>query len=102
MKNNFNKSFVFHRRLNYQYPVITRGKGIYLFDKEGRKYIDATGGALVANLGHGLCGIAQEIGKLAQRFSYLHGSQFTTQEMEDYAKELCALVPQELRKVFFV
>ncbi|MDD4990160.1 MAG: aminotransferase class III-fold pyridoxal phosphate-dependent enzyme [Candidatus Pacebacteria bacterium] len=102
MKNSPNKSFVFHRRLNYQYPVIARGKGIYLFDKQGKKYIDATGGALVANLGHGLKEIANEIGKLAQRFSYLHGSQFTTQEMEDYAKELCAFVPQELRKVFFV
>ncbi|MFH0740198.1 MAG: aminotransferase class III-fold pyridoxal phosphate-dependent enzyme [bacterium] len=102
MKNNINKSSVFHRRLNYQYPVITHGKGIYLFDEKGKKYIDAVGGALVANLGHGLSEIAKEIGKLAQRFSYIHGSQFTTQEMEDYAKELCAVVPQELRKVFFV
>jgi len=75
MKNNLNnKSFVFHRRLNYQYPVITHGKGIYLFDKQGKKYIDATGGALVANLGHGLTEIAKEVGKLAQKVSYLHGS----------------------------
>ncbi len=102
MKNNTNKSFVFHRRLNYNYPIITHGKGIYLFDKEGKKYIDASGGALVANLGHGLSEIAKEIGKLAKRFSYLHGSQFTTQEMEDYAKELCGVVPEKLRKVFFV
>jgi len=102
MKNNSNKSYVFHRRLNYQYPIITHGKGIYLYDKQGKKYIDGASGALVANLGHGLKDIAKEIGRLAQRFSYLHGSQFTTQEMEDYAKELCALVPQELRKVFFV
>ena len=96
------KSYVFHRRLEYSYPVITHGKGIYLYDKTGKKYIDAVGGALVANLGHGIKKLADKIGKLAKRFSYLHGTQFTTQEMEDYARELCKIAPKELNKVFFV
>ena len=96
------KSNIFHRRLNYQYPLITRGKGIYLYDKTGKQYIDGTGGALVCNLGHGVKEIAQAVQRLAQRFSYLHGSQFSTENMESYAQELCSCAPKGLNKVFFV
>lgn len=102
MPKNNKKSYLFHRRLDYQYPVIKKGRGIYLWDAKGKRYIDAVGGAIVANLGHGIKEISREIGKLAARFSYLHGSQFTTFEMEDYAKELIKIAPKGLDKVFFV
>jgi len=96
------KTNIFHRRLDYNYPLIVQGKGIYLQDIKGKKYIDAVGGALVANLGHGIPEIAEEIKKLAQRFSYLHGAQFSTKEMEDYARELCKIAPKGLKRVLFV
>lgn len=96
------KSYIFHRRLDYSYPVITHGKGIYLYDKSGKKYIDAVGGAIVANIGHGVNEIAEEISKLAKKFSYLHGSQFISADIEDYAKELSKIAPRGLNKVFFV
>ena len=81
------KSSVFHRRLNYQYPIITHGKGIYLYDEAGNRYIDGVGGALVCNLGHGIKEIAEKIGKLAAKTSFLHAAQFTTRHMEEYAKK---------------
>src|SRR3989344_5486870 len=102
MKKKIRKSSIFHRRLDYDYPLITRGKGICLYDQKGKKYIDACSGALVANLGHGIGEIAEEIKRLAERFSYLHGSQFSTREMENYAKELVKIAPRELNKVLFV
>lgn len=101
-KVNPSKSNVFHRRLDYRYPAITHGKGIWLYDKSGKKYIDAVGGAIVANIGHGVKEIAREIGKLAERFSYLHGAQFTTSDMEEYARELCKVTPSGLNKIYFV
>jgi len=100
--NKIRKGNIFHRRLDFNYPLITRGKGIYLYDETGKKYIDACGGALVANLGHGLGEISREIGKLAAKITYLHGAQFSTRAMEDYAKELCQVAPKELDRVFFV
>lgn len=102
MKKRNKKINIFHRRLSYDYPLITRGKGIYLYDKSGKKYIDAVGGALVANLGHGIKEIAEEIKKLAEKISYLHGSQFTTQQIENYARELCQMAPKGIDQVFFV
>ncbi len=101
-KENLNKSNIFHRRLDYKYPVIERGKGIYLFDEEGNKYIDGVGGALVANLGHGVKEIAKKIGQLAEKTSFLHASQFTTRHMENYARKLCKVAPKGMNKVYFV
>ncbi len=104
-KNNILKiseSNVFHRRLDYEYPVIAHGKGIYLYDEKGKKYIDGVGGALVANIGHGIKEIAEKIGKLAEKIDYLHAAQFTTRHMEEYAGELCKIVPKGLNKVYFV
>ena len=34
------------------YPVISRGKGVYLYDQAGRQYLDAVGGIAVVNVGH--------------------------------------------------
>jgi len=99
---NIKKSNVFHRRLNYNYPLITHGKGIYLYDKNGKKYIDGSGGPAVVNLGHGVKEIAEALKSLILKFSYLYGSQFSTQDMEDYAEELCSLAPGVFSHVFFV
>ena len=30
---------VFHRRLGHDYPVVVRGEGVYLYDREGRRYL---------------------------------------------------------------
>lgn len=95
------KSSVFRRRLDYQYPVITHGKGIYLYDESGKKYIDAVGGALVANIGQGVKEISDAIAKLTKKFGFIHASQFTTRHMEEYAKELCRVAPKGLDKVYF-
>lgn len=96
------KENIFHRRLNYKYPLATHGKGIYIFDENGKKYIDGTGGAVVCNIGHGVKELALAAQKLASKFTYLHGSQFSTENMEAYARELCVVAPRGLSRVFFV
>jgi len=95
------ESSVFHRRLDYQYPFITHGKGIYLYDENGKEYIDAAGGAVVANIGHGVKEIAGKTKKLIEKIGFLHASQFTTRDVEDYARDLCRVAPKGLTKVFF-
>ena len=44
---------VFHRHTQSDLPVAVRGDGIYLFDSNGKRYLDASGGAAVSCLGHG-------------------------------------------------
>jgi len=93
---------VFHRRLDYDYPVIEYGKGIYLYDKNGKKYIDAASGAAVTSIGHCFPEISEAIKVLTEKITYLHGSQFTTDTTEDYARELCSLSNDLYNRVFFV
>lgn len=96
------ESNVFHRRLDYDYPTIDHGKGMYLYDKEGKRYIDAASGAAVASIGHCSLGISESIKELAEKITYTHGAQFTTDIVEDYARDLCALSDGLYNKVFFV
>jgi hypothetical protein len=47
------------RNLTRKNPEMVRGEGIYLYDSEGKRYIDgASGSALVCNIGHGVKEVA--------------------------------------------
>lgn len=93
---------VLYRKLRYQFPCIVRGEGVFLFDNEERRYLDASGGAMVVNVGHGNAEIARAIGEQAAKLAYVSGMQFTHEPVEDLARELCAMAPAELNKAFFL
>lgn len=94
---------VFYRDLTRAFPRIVRGEGCYLFDDQGKRYLDACGGAYVANLGHGLAEIAQAIGEQAARIAYVNGTAFTSTPVEELAAELVALLPPGMDgKVYFL
>lgn len=84
---------VFYRSMGHTYPVIDRGEGVYLYDTAGRRYMDATGGPLVVNIGHGVRSVAEAIGAQAARAAYVHGSLFTTEVLETYSRRLAGHVP---------
>lgn len=96
------KEAIFHRRLDYDYPYITHGNGIYLYDEEGKSYIDAVGGAAVVNIGHGVEEISEKIASYIKKYSYIHASQFTTRTIEEYAEKLIKIAPPGIKKVQFV
>ncbi len=87
------ESDVFYRDLTRTFPRIVRGEGVYLFDAEGKRYLDACGGAYVANVGHGVKEIAQAIGEQAARVSYVNGTAFTAEPVEEMATLLAARMP---------
>jgi adenosylmethionine-8-amino-7-oxononanoate aminotransferase len=93
-------SHVFYRKLNRRYPHIVRGDGCYLYDGAGRRYLDAVGGAFVANLGHGVQPLADAIAAQARNFAYLNGTAFTHTPVEEFAAELAALCPGDLDLVY--
>lgn len=82
--------------------MASHGEGIYLYDESGKRYIDGSGGALVVNIGHGqkeiLKGMTEQMGRLG----YVHGTQFTTKAMEDYAGALAGILPKGLEKIYFL
>lgn len=76
------------RNLTRNYPIVSHGEGVYLYDKEGKKYFDAAGGALVASCGHGVKEIADEVARQLSRVGYVNGTQFTSEAMEEFAARL--------------
>jgi adenosylmethionine-8-amino-7-oxononanoate aminotransferase len=96
------ENHVFYRRLSHAYPSVVRGEGIYLYDTDGKRYLDASGGSVVVNIGHGVAEVVQAIAEQAGRVAYVHGTMFTTQALEEYARALAKLVPLSHPRFFFL
>ena len=93
---------VLYRKMQWDYPLIERGEGVFLYDKNGKKYIDATGGPILCNIGHGVSEIVEAISEQARKIEYVHGEQFTTQSMEECAKELTEILPGDIDKIYML
>lgn len=93
-------SHVFYRKLTRRYPRIVRADGCWLYDADGRSYLDAVGGAFVANVGHGVREIATAIGLQAERLAYVNGTAFTSDPVEELAHELARRSPGDLELVY--
>jgi adenosylmethionine-8-amino-7-oxononanoate aminotransferase len=102
MEYGYPKGHVFYRKLARDYPLVTHGDGIYLYDKSGKQYIDGSGGALVVNIGHGRKEIFQKMTEQMSRVGYVHGSQFTTASIEEYGGALGEVLPKGLEKIYFL
>ena len=93
---------VFHRNPRERYPVAVRGDGAYLIDREGKRYLDASGGAAVSCLGHSDTAVVRAIQEQLARLPFAHTSFFTNEPMEALADALVARAPESLQKVYFV
>lgn len=84
---------VFRRAASPNPPVAVAAQGSTIVDAEGREYLDAAGGAIVVNVGHGRREVADAIADQAGRLAYAHGSAFTTEPLERYAEEVGRHLP---------
>lgn len=80
-------------------PVhFVRGEGVYLFDADGKRYLDGLAGIAVCGLGHAHPELAETLAN--QAYTLWHVSNaFQIPEQEDVAQTLCALSGME--KAFF-
>jgi adenosylmethionine-8-amino-7-oxononanoate aminotransferase len=95
-------SFVFHRRLGKEMPVIERGQGAVVWDRTGKRYLDGSGGAVVVNIGHGRREVAEAMAAQAAAAAYVHGTQFTSAVLEEYARRLAVHAPGDCRRLYLV
>jgi adenosylmethionine-8-amino-7-oxononanoate aminotransferase len=95
-------SRVFHRDPRRRYPVAARGEGAYLIDRDGKRYLDASGGAAVSCLGHSDAAVVKAIQEQLARLPFAHTSFFTNEPLEALADALIARAPAPLEKVYFV
>lgn len=93
---------ILHRQINAVLPVASGGKGIELFDGNGRAYIDASGGAAVSCLGHGHPDVIAAMHRQADTLAYAHTSFFTSDVAEALADRLVADAPAGISHAYFV
>ena len=92
---------VFDRSTRARPPVAVRGDGIYLIDENGRRYVDACGGAAVSCLGHGHPDIIAAISDQAARLEYVHTGFFSSEAGEELAAMVARSSPGTLERVWF-
>lgn len=93
---------VFYRKMNHGRPQISHGQGIYLYDVDGKQYIDGSGGPLVVNVGHGRQELVQAMAEQAQKAAYVHALMFTSQPVEQLSAELAEYLPLTAPRFFYL
>src|SRR5207302_10383755 len=96
------RSHVLHRAFLADIPVAVGGNGPYIFDRDGRKYVDASGGAAVSCLGHGHPKVTEAIIDQARRLAFAHTSFFTNEPLEQLAEFLVQHAPNGIQKAGIV
>lgn len=87
-----------HRDWDRDFPIIERTEGIYLYDQQGRRYIDGSGGSSsVTNIGHGVMEVSQAMAEQAQKFSFYPAHAFSNQPFLDLADLVVSMAPGGLK-----
>ena len=93
---------ILHRQMTHALPVAAGGEGIHLIDAQGRRYLDASGGAAVSCLGHGHPDVLAAMHLQLDRLAYAHTSFFTTAVAEELAEMLVRDAPAGISHAYFV
>ncbi len=96
------RTYLIKPDLDEDYPVIDYGKGVYLYDITGKRYLDASSGAVTANIGHGVQEITEAMLEQAKKVSFVYRSQFSSEAAEKLAKKIALSTPGDLNWSFFV
>jgi len=95
-------SNVFPRNCKISHPLAVEGDGVYIIDRTGKRFLDASGGAAVSCLGHGDADVIKAIKTQLKRLEFAHTGFFTSVPAEALAELLIKEAPGKLDRVYFV
>jgi len=82
-------------------PVIVRGEGPYIWDDQGRRYLDGLAGLFVVQAGHGRTELAEVAAKQASELAFFPLWSYAHPKAVELAERLAGLAPGDLNRVFF-
>jgi len=88
-------------RGSYNRKLIIKSENIYLYDEDGKRYIDGPGGMWCNNIGHGNKEIGEAIKKQIEKMDYCSPFSESTEVSAELASVLSELSPGDLNTVFF-
>lgn len=80
--------------------AVAHAKGVYIYDYDGKKYLDFSSGLMNVNIGHGDQRITEAVSRQMQEVSYVTPS-CVTRARGDLGKKLAEICPGDLNKAFF-
>jgi adenosylmethionine-8-amino-7-oxononanoate aminotransferase len=82
-------------------PIIVRGEGPYIFDSDGRRYLDGLGGLFVNQLGHGRLDLAEAAASQASTIAFHPLWSYGHPAAIQLAEKVAEYAPGDLNRVFF-
>ncbi|TNF90315.1 MAG: aspartate aminotransferase family protein [Gammaproteobacteria bacterium] len=95
-------SNVFPRNCKINMPLAVQGDGVYIIDRTGKRYLDASGGAAVSCLGHSDEEVIEAVKNQLERLEFAHTGFFSSVPAEALAELLIQEAPGDLDRVYFV
>jgi adenosylmethionine-8-amino-7-oxononanoate aminotransferase len=83
-------------------PLVARAEGIYFWDRAGKRYIDGSSGAMVANIGHGNPRVLAAMRRQMEETTFAYRLHFENEAAETLARRIAGRMPAGLDRVFFV
>ena len=85
----------------HEVPIVVRGEGAYIWDDQGRRYLDGLAGLFVVQAGHGRHELAEAAAKQARELAFFPLWSYAHPSAIDLAERLAHLAPGDLNRVFF-
>ncbi len=82
-------------------PIIERGEGCYVWDRDGKRYLDGLSGLFTVQVGHGRQELAQAAARQAERLAYFPIWSYGNEPAIELAARLAQLAPGDLTRSFF-
>ncbi len=83
-------------------PVLDQARGVYMWDVDGKRYLDGSSGAMVCNIGHSNENVLEAMRRQMEKATFGYRLHFETEASERLAAKTASLTPEGLNKVFFV
>jgi adenosylmethionine-8-amino-7-oxononanoate aminotransferase len=96
------KSRVMHRSLRETPPKAIGGEGVWLIAEDGRRILDASGGAAVSCLGHQHPRVLEAMSRQMAKLAYAHTGFFSSEPAEALAEHIVGEEPGGLAYAYFV
>lgn len=82
-------------------PVIVKGEGAYIWDSNGKKYLDGLAGLFTVQIGHGRTELSEAAAKQMSELAYFPLWSYAHPKAIELAERLVSYAPGDLNRVFF-
>ncbi len=87
---------------NTRRPRVERAEGVWLWDVNGKRYLDASSGAMVSNIGHSNPRVLEAMKRQMDKATFAYRLHFENEPAEELAALTASLMPDGLDRIFFV